>query len=66
MNINCQPITYTKEKYKHLADLNLADLSRVGDELKIDILIGADHYWQMVTGQVIHGQSRTTAIWDGY
>lgn len=49
------------EKHKHLADLNLADFSRVGDELQIDVLIGSDHYWQLVTGQVIHGQSGPTA-----
>ena len=60
--LSCQPIAYTKEKYKHLADLNLADYSRVGDELQIDVLIGSDHYWQLVTGQVIHGQSGPTAI----
>ena len=60
--LSCQPIAYTKEKYKHLADLNLADFSRVGDELQIDVLIGSDHYWQLVTGQVIHGQSGPTAI----
>ena len=60
--LSCQPIAYTKEKYKHLADLDLADFSRVGDELQIDVLIGSDHYWQLVTGQVIHGQSGPTAI----
>jgi len=60
--LSCQPTAYTKEKYKHLADLKLADFSRVGDELQIDILIGSDHYWQLVTEQVIHGQSGSTAI----
>ena len=49
--LSCQPIAYTKEKFEHLADLDLA----VGDELQIDVLIGSDHYWQLVTGQVIHG-----------
>ena len=60
--LSCQPIAYTKEKYKHLADLDLADFSRVSDELQIDALIGSDHNWQLVTGQVIHGQSGPTAI----
>jgi len=54
--LSCQPIAYTKEKYKQLVDLDLADFSRVGDELQIHVLIGSDHYWQLVTGQVIHGQ----------
>ena len=30
--LSCQPIAYTKEKYKHLADLDLADFFRVGDD----------------------------------
>ena len=60
--LSCQPIAYTKEKYKHLADLNLAGFSRVGDELQMDVLIGPDHYWQLATGQVIHGQSGPTVI----
>ena len=60
--LSCQPIAYTKEKYRHLSDLNLADFSRVGDDLQVDALIGSDHYWQLVTGQVIRGQSGPTAI----
>jgi len=60
--LSCQPIAYTKEKYENLADLHLPNFSRVGDELEVDALIGSDHYWQLVTGQVMHGQSRPTAI----
>ena len=59
--LSCQPIAYTKEKYRHLRDLNLADFSRVGNDLQVDALIGSDHYWQLVTGQVIRGQSGPTA-----
>ena len=60
--VSCQPIAYTKEKYRHLADLDLADFSRVGDELQIDALIGSDHYWQLVTGRVIQAEGGPTAI----
>lgn len=60
--LSCQPIAYTKEKYRHLAELDLADFSRVGDELQIDALIGSDHYWQLVTGNVIQAESGPTAI----
>ena len=60
--LSCQPIAYTKEKYGHLANLDLADFSRVGDELQIDALIGSDHYWQLVIGKVIQGESGPIAI----
>ena len=42
--LSWQPIAYTKQRYNHLASLDLADSSRVGDELQIDTLVGADHY----------------------
>ena len=39
------------EKYPHLHGLNLADLSdRSSTSNQIDILIGADHYYNIVTG----------------
>ena len=60
--LSCQPIVYTKQKYLHLAELELADSSWVGEELQIDVLIGSDHYWQLATGKVIQGQSGPTAI----
>lgn len=60
--LSCQPLAYTKQRYSHLADLDLADSSRVGNELQIDALIGSDHYWQLATGKVIQGQSGPTAI----
>ena len=47
---------------KRSPDLDLADSSRVGDELEVDALIGSNNYWQLVTGQVIQGQSGPTAI----
>ena len=60
--LSCQPIAYTKERYRHLANLDLADFSQVGDELQIDALIGSDHYWQLVTGKVIQAESGPTAL----
>ena len=60
--LSCQPVTYTKQHYSHLSNLELADFSRVRDELQIDALIGSDHYWQLVTGKVIHRDSGPTAV----
>jgi len=60
--LSYQPVAYTKQCYSHLANLELADPSRVGEELQIDALIGSDHYWQLVTGQTIQGDSGPTAI----
>ena len=60
--LSCQPIAYTKAKYSHLEGLDLADHSRIGDELQIDALIGSDYYWQIATGKVIQTENSPTAI----
>ena len=60
--LSFKPVAYTKQCYDHLANLELADSSRVGEELQIDALFGSDRYWQLVTGQIIQGDSGPTAI----
>ena len=51
--LSCQLVAYTKQQYRHLSDLDLAEFSRVGDELQIDPLISSDYYWQLVTKEKI-------------
>ena len=42
-SLSCQPVAYTKQQYRHLSGLDLADYSRVRDELPIEaqIIIGS-------------------------
>ena len=46
--------------YPHIAGLKLADNSE--GEVVVDVLIGADQYWNIVTGIVIQGNSGPTAM----
>ncbi|PFX29435.1 Exonuclease [Stylophora pistillata] len=48
-------------KYPHLIDLDLADRSAF-DLDSIEILIGSDYYWDIVTGESIRGEFGPTAI----
>ena len=57
-----QPIAFCKATYEHLAPLNLTDFHEGPTELKIDMLIGSDHYWKIVTGEVVRGDSGPDAI----
>lgn len=50
----------TPKKYPHLSSLNLAD--DCNGDAQIDILIGADQYWNIVTGGTIRHESGPTAI----
>ena len=57
-----QPITFCKATYDQLAPLNLADFQEGPTELDIDMLIGSDHYWKIVTGEIVRGDNGPTAI----
>ena len=63
----CQPLTAQPTidcatRYEHLQDLELADPVSEGETLKIDLLVGSDHYWDLVTGRVKPGSRGPTAI----
>ena len=44
-----------------MANLELADLGETSGELEVDLLVGSDHYWSIVTGRVIRGPSGPVA-----
>jgi hypothetical protein len=45
-----------------LKGLELADTADASDKLEVDVLIGSDLYWSLVTGRVIRGKSGPIAI----
>ena len=51
------------DQYPHLQDLELADDCPVDHNSDtIDVLIGSDHYWDVVTGGIIRGIDGSVAI----
>ena len=60
--LSTQPITCAIEKYSHLSNLELADSSSGDEELNVDVLIGSEYYWRLVTGEVIRGGDGPTAV----
>lgn len=59
--LTLQPISNSKERYDHLLGLDLADSADVSDVMEIDVLVGSDLYWDLVTGQVVRGEDGPTA-----
>ena len=57
-----QPIAHGMESYGYLANLDLADYSHATDLVEVDILIGSDHNWKLVPGEVIHSSNGPMAI----
>ncbi len=59
--LTSQPVTLSRDSNEHLV-LELADSADVSDVLEIDVLIGLDTYWDLVTGKVIRGRDGPTAV----
>ena len=60
--VHTQPISAAKEMYEHVSGLDLADSGEATGKLEIDVLIGSDQYWGLVTGRVTKGSGGPTAI----
>ena len=59
--ITGQPITCAMDLFPHLSGLELADSGDLNEYLEIGILIGADQYWEVVTGEIVRGRSGPSA-----
>ena len=53
--IACQPVSFCQSNFSHLTGIKLADSSDSRESMKVDFLIGADQYWDLVTGEGIAG-----------
>ena len=47
-----------------MRDLDLADSIGNGEIVDFDILIGLDHYWNVVLGEVVRGGNGPTAVYS--
>ena len=56
------PIVDCRRVYPHLRGLEFADESDDVQKLHVDILIGSDYYWDLITGQVQRGTNGPVAI----
>lgn len=60
--LTSQPINQLKNMHEHLVDLDLADAAEHPDALEVDVLVGSDSYWKLVTGRIIRGDDGPIAI----
>ena len=57
--LRVQPLSHVVESFPHLAQLDLGD---TGGESDIDMLVGLDLYWRLVTGRVVRGEDGPVAV----
>ena len=60
--LSSQPISFCQSNYKHLSGLDLADTADGSCRLEVDILVGSDQYWDLITGRTHRGESGPVAI----
>ena len=60
--LSYQPVTASVEVNSHLVGLDLADFSESSSCLSVDLLVGCDHYWDLVMGSICRGEKGPTAI----
>ena len=60
--VAAQPISLCIEKYSHLSRLDLADSSDGTTPMNVDMLIGADYYWELTTGKTSQRDNGPDAI----
>ena len=61
-DVSAAPISFCRNHYEHLSNLELA----VPDEGEPQILIGLDHYWIIVSGEVIQADSGPVAMYTKF
>ena len=49
-------------QHPHLSSLKLADSSAKASNVLIDMLVGSDYYWQLVTGSTCRGASGPVTV----
>ena len=57
-----QPLSLCLDAYEHLTNLQLADNSGDGSPIEVDLLLGANYYWQLTTGEVRRGDDGPVAV----
>ena len=57
-----QLIELAKNWYTHLNNIQSSDCNVNNSDSQINILIGGDHYWVFMTGEVKHGSNGPVAI----
>jgi hypothetical protein len=63
----CEPIagshvSLSVDQFPHLSHLELPDPITCGESRRIDVLVGSDYYWSIVTGKILSGPSGPTAV----
>ena len=60
--LQSQFIAEATHTYAHLRGLELADYGTGEDNVEVDILVGSEQYWSLVSGRVVWGEHGPTAI----
>ena len=60
--LTCQSVVFCRDNFLHLSGLTLADPSDGQEQLEVDILIGSDQYWSLITGETRRGENGPVGV----
>ena len=60
--LTCQPVVFCRDNFPHLSGLTLADPLDGQEQLEVDILIGSDQYWSLITGETRRGENGPVGV----
>ena len=60
--LTAEPVDHSNKFHDHLSGLELANSADASYVLEVNVLIGSNCYWNLVSGRVIKGYNRPTAI----
>lgn len=64
--LSVQPISLCQESFDHLSRLELADNSDGTIPMEVDILVGSDYYWRLMTGDIRRGEDGPVALYSRF
>ena len=64
--LSVQPISLCRESFEHLMTLELADNADGSTPMEVDVLIGSDHYWRLMTGDIRRGEVGPVALYSRF
>ena len=57
-----QSVSACAKQFPHLLGLELTVVQSTGSSMSMDMLVGSDYYWELVTGSICRGVSGPVAM----
>lgn len=64
--LSVQPTSLCQESFDHISSLELADSSDGSTPMEVNLLVGSDYYWRLMTGDIRRGADEPVAMYSRF